>query len=505
MKFFESLKHNPKRREIFYGFLQGLSDFIFIGLSFYLAFLLKFSVERYETIGNNYIYYFLYSALGIFVIIIIFITRKLYNLKNLYKGMGENEGIVTAVIISIFIIIISNYYFNRDGYQLSRIWIIYSTVFTIILLLVSRFIIKRLFFKLLSKSGVKTNLLIIGCNEEANRIAKTLESSKIESINVVGFLYEKDNDCKAGSLLDTFTNNKINNKLADSNIIMNNNKNKKILGNIKDLENILKKYNVNRIIISTPHLKYFDILELLDRVNDTAIEVQMSPSLFEFSVSRMKMFDYMGFPLIQIQKVRMNLLDKFLKFLIDLVIGSFLFIIFLLVFPVIGILIKIDSKGPIIYTQERYGKNFKKIRIYKFRTMRHGADKEKEIENLISSRETGFKIKDDPRITRVGKILRKYSIDELPQVLNVIKGELSVIGPRPITVKEAEMLKDWEKKRMIVNQGITGLWQVSGRSDISYEERMRLDLYYIQNWSVWLDLKILVLTILKVFGKTGAY
>ena len=137
--------------------------------------------------------------------------------------------------------------------------------------------------------------------------------------------------------------------------------------------------------------------------------------------------------------------------------------------------------------------------------MRADADKEQKYMKEIYNREGNFKIKNDPRITRIGRLLRRTSIDELPQVINVIKGSLCVVGPRALVVEEGDLLEDWEKKRMQVNQGITGLWQVSGRSDISYEERIKLDLYYIQNWSIWLELKIIALTIIKMFKGSGAY
>jgi lipopolysaccharide/colanic/teichoic acid biosynthesis glycosyltransferase len=203
--------------------------------------------------------------------------------------------------------------------------------------------------------------------------------------------------------------------------------------------------------------------------------------------------------------VSFKFIDRILKFIIDLILGIFLFIVFALMYPVIGLAIKIDSKGPVLYSQLRYGKNYKKIRIYKFRTMRTGADSEKKYTKEIYDRKSGFKLKEDPRITRVGKLLRKTSLDELPQVLNIAKGEMSVIGPRALAIEEADQLKDWEKKRMMVNQGITGLWQVSGRSNVDYDERMKLDLYYIQNWSIWLELKIVALTVMKIFGGIGAY
>jgi exopolysaccharide biosynthesis polyprenyl glycosylphosphotransferase len=327
--------------------------------------------------------------------------------------------------------------------------------------------------------------LIIGINEEGKRIASTFSKNGIEAVNVIGFLDRKHQVERI----------KKSNEFKDVNI----------LGNLDELETIIKKFNVNRVVISSHNIKYFDISNILEKVNDLNVEVQMSPSLFEFSVSRMKIFEYMGIPLIQIQKITIRGMDKFLKFLIDYLLGIILFIVFALLYPILGLLIKIDSKGPVLYSQERYGRDFKRIKVYKFRTMRFGADKEKIYIKKIYNREGSFKIKDDPRITRIGRFLRKTSIDELPQVLSVLKGDLCVIGPRALVIEEGDLLEDWEKKRMQVSQGITGLWQVSGRSDINYEERIKLDLYYIQNWSIWLELKIIALTIIKIFRGTGAY
>jgi exopolysaccharide biosynthesis polyprenyl glycosylphosphotransferase len=479
------LNNDYRKRERIFGITIFFSDLIFLCLSFFLSFILKFRAESYEVLGENLKYYIIYSALAIVLIVIIFAIRKLYSFRNLYKGMGENEGVASSVLISIFLIMMLNYSFNRGGYQLSRVWIIYSIFIPIVFVIIGRTIVKRLFFRYLSKKGVKTNVAIIGINEESKRIAHTLNKSTIERINVAGFIddkYKKEDSGEAVSSGDM-----------------------KILGALDGLEAIIKKYNIHRIIISSTELKYFDIMTLMDRITDSAIEVQMSPSLFEFSVSRMKMFDYMGIPLIQIQKVELKTFDKVLKSIIDYTIGVILFVIFILMYPVVGILIKLDSKGPVLYKQQRYGKDFKIINVYKFRTMRAGADKEEEYIKHMYDRKSDFKMKNDPRVTRVGRILRETSIDELPQVINVFKGELSVIGPRALAIEEGNQLEEWEKKRMQVKQGITGLWQVSGRSDISYEERIKLDLYYIQNWSIWLEFKIIILTIVRIFSGSGAY
>jgi len=467
------------KKDILFALSLLTSDIITLCLSFFLAFL----PLDLATVGENLRLYYIYAAIGIALIIVIFSIRRLYSYRHLYSGMGENSIATLSIIIGVFIIIILNYYFNREGYQLSRLWLIYSTVISVFLIMISRALVKRIFFTILSRTGAQTRTLVIGANEEGKRIAHTFSKSKIEKNKIVGLLTDNYDKVPGDARLGDFN----------------------ILGNLGDITGTVKQHSVQRIIISTPNLKYFDILNLLDRIGDPSVEVQMSPSLFEFSVSRMKMFEYMGVPLIQIQKVSFKLFDRILKFIIDMILGIFLFIVFALVYPIIGLAIKLDSKGPVLYSQLRYGKNFKKIRVYKFRTMRTGADSEKQYTKEIYSRDSGFKLKQDPRITRVGRLLRKTSLDELPQVLNIVRGEMSVIGPRALAIEEAEQLKDWEKKRMMVNQGITGLWQVSGRSDVDYDERMKLDLYYIQNWSIWLELKIVALTVMKIFGGIGAY
>ena len=488
---------NRKRERIF-GFLLFLNDVIFLGLAFYLSYVFKFKINNLEFLGPNIWYYVYYSFIGGIIMLVFFYFRRLYSFKNLYRGMGENQGIILGVVISIFLVIIFNYYFNRDSYQLSRLWIVYIAFLPAIFVMVSRFFAKKIIFKILSRMNIITNLLIIGINEEGKRIARTLSKNRIEKINVIGFVEDVIKSGKEMTDQDKAIKAVNGEGIVDLQEF-------KILGNMENVEEIIRKNKINRIIISSKYMAYFDVLDLMDKVKDLNIEVQMSPSLFEFSVSRMKMFEAMGIPLIQIQRAGIRGIDIFYKWLIDYGIGIVIFALFLLILPFIALLIKIDSKGPVFYRQERYGKDFKKIKIFKFRTMRTGADMEKEIIANLYNREEGCKIKEDPRITRFGKFLRKTSLDEIPQIINVIKGDLSIVGPRALAIQEGDMLEEWEKKRMQVKQGITGLWQVSGRSDISYEERMKLDLYYIQNWSIQLEIRIILLTFLKFFPDRSAY
>ncbi|MCI9065490.1 MAG: sugar transferase [Lachnospiraceae bacterium] len=168
--------------------------------------------------------------------------------------------------------------------------------------------------------------------------------------------------------------------------------------------------------------------------------------------------------------------------------------------------IKIEDKGPVFFSQPRAGKDMKPFRIYKFRSMRTDAD-EKLSEMLKDNEQTGhaFKIKDDPRITKVGKVIRRFSIDELPQLINIIKGDMSIVGPRPILTFQMEECNQYERQRLVVQPGLTCYWQIGGRANIQWEDWVELDLDYIENMSLWTDIKIIVKTIPAVFDREGAY
>lgn len=199
---------------------------------------------------------------------------------------------------------------------------------------------------------------------------------------------------------------------------------------------------------------------------------------------------------------------KYIKRMIDIVLSVIGLIVLSPFFIIIALIIKLDSKGPVIYKHKRIGKNGQEIYLYKFRTMYQDADiKLQELlknENIKKEWEENYKLKNDPRITRVGKILRKTSIDELPQIINIIKGELAIIGPRPVVKDELEKYGDNKKKFLSITPGLTGYWASNGRSDIDYDERMQMELYYIDNITFKLDIKIFCKTIFSVIKRKGA-
>lgn len=496
--------YSLKKKRLYFFIILLLNDIFFLALAFIVSFFVRFGADFMDTLEKFIIYYVLYSVFGIVVIILLLMFNRLYSIENLHPGLDINVKLLLNTILGIFAITTLNFYITRDEYLLSRLWLLYVAVFAFIFLFLGRIFVRRVVSFIFKRIGMRRNVIIVGVNEEGRRIANTFSKVELDNANIAGFV---DIGSKSGqrSLQYGQQDGQQVGQQDGLPVEADQLKDFKVLGSLENINDYIVKHNIDTIVISTTDLKYDELLELLEKIKNFDLEVLMSPSLFEFSVARMRMFDYGGIPLIQIDQVRENWKMKVTKVIIDYTLGLLLFLAFLLIYPLIAIAIKLDSEGPILYSQERYGENFRRIKIYKFRTMVKDAEKYKDIVEQLYDKSGGFKLKDDPRITKVGRFLRKTSLDELPQIINVLKGELSVIGPRALAIQEGDQLEDWEKKRMTVNQGITGLWQVSGRSDLNYEERMKLDLFYIHNWSVLLEIKIIFLTILRILFRRGAY
>jgi lipopolysaccharide/colanic/teichoic acid biosynthesis glycosyltransferase len=228
--------------------------------------------------------------------------------------------------------------------------------------------------------------------------------------------------------------------------------------------------------------------------------------LYEIITTGLTVKEFAYVPLVGVNKVRLNGFDQLFKFLLDYAITIPAQLVLLPVMLGIALAVKIDTPGPVIYRRRVMGMNGRQFDAYKFRTMRvDGDDILKDHPEMREELARNFKLKSDPRVTRVGNLIRRMSLDELPQLINVLKREMSLVGPRIITPEEVEKYNKWDINLMTVRPGITGLWQVSGRSDITYEERVRLDMHYIRNWSIWLDIQLLFQTIPAVLKRRGAY
>jgi exopolysaccharide biosynthesis polyprenyl glycosylphosphotransferase len=280
------------------------------------------------------------------------------------------------------------------------------------------------------------------------------------------------------------------------------------LGSVEKIGKIIEDYNIGEVILASSAFSAHDYLLDIFRTYGISerVNLRMSSGLYEILTTGLTINEFAYVPLVYVNKVRLAGMDNVLKFILDY-LGAIVSLILLSPFLlVIGVCIKIGSPGPVLHKRLVMGLNGKQFYALKFRTMvTNGDEVLDQYPELKSELQTNHKLKNDPRITVIGAFLRKYSLDELPQLLNVLKRDMSLVGPRMISPEEAPMYEQFVMNLLTVLPGITGLWQVSGRSDISYEERVRLDMYYVRNWSLWLDFQLLFQTIPVVFRAKGAY
>jgi exopolysaccharide biosynthesis polyprenyl glycosylphosphotransferase len=277
---------------------------------------------------------------------------------------------------------------------------------------------------------------------------------------------------------------------------------------MSELQSMLATEPVDEVFISLPMDKYGHVIEAMVQLcQEQGIVVRVQPDLSLRTFVKPYIGEFGGVPFVTVRSVPRDGWPLFIKRLIDVVGGAALLVGLAPLLTLAALLIKIDSPGPILFRQERIGLNKRRFQLLKFRTMVVGADQQQHgMEQLNEANGPVFKIKDDPRITRLGKFMRRYSIDELPQLFNVLNGDMSLVGPRPLPVRDVERINvQWHKRRFSVKPGITCLWQVNGRSDVSFEHWVQLDLEYIDKWCLGLDIKILIKTVPVVLRGSGAY
>jgi exopolysaccharide biosynthesis polyprenyl glycosylphosphotransferase len=277
---------------------------------------------------------------------------------------------------------------------------------------------------------------------------------------------------------------------------------------ISELQSMLATEPVDEVFISLPMDKYGHVIEAVVQLcQEQGIVVRVQPDLSLRTFVKPYIGEFNGVPFVTVRSVPPDGWPLFIKRLIDVVGGAALLVGLAPLLAFAALLIKIDSPGPVLFRQVRVGLNKRRFQLLKFRTMVVGADHQQHgMEQLNEANGPVFKIKDDPRITRLGKFLRRYSIDELPQLFNVLNGDMSLVGPRPLPVRDVERINvQWHKRRFSVKPGITCLWQVNGRSDVTFDHWVQLDLEYIDKWCLGLDIKILIKTVPVVLRGSGAY
>lgn len=379
-----------------------------------------------------------------------------------------------------FIIIISIIVIHLYGYmELWKYFILGILAFSFSLLIMK--FIRKIFFK-----HLKTNLIIVGVGETAKELTDIIGKNNFTMYDLKGYL-------NTGELFNQEIKVETN----------------KILGNYSELENFS---SIDEVIVALPNITDKEMNIIIDKLEGKVEKIKFIPKINKMYTFNPKIQDYDGVMLISAKNYMLSRKRQIGKRLVDILGGLVGVIILSPLYLICGRKIKSDG-GPILFSHGRIGKDLKTFKMHKFRSMY--IDAEERLEKILETDKelrdefyTNFKFKNDPRITPVGAFLRKTSLDEFPQFLNVLKGEMSLVGPRPVVQKEVDMYYGTEmgKKVFQTKPGITGMWQANGRSDVEdYDERIALDLYYIRNWSLWLDMIILIKTIKNVIGKKGAY
>jgi exopolysaccharide biosynthesis polyprenyl glycosylphosphotransferase len=278
------------------------------------------------------------------------------------------------------------------------------------------------------------------------------------------------------------------------------------LGSVEGLRAVLDLNPADELIVTDSDYSERDLLQIVEHAHRTGVKVLIAPRATELLVQRAEFVPGQGVPLFELRPPVFAGADWAVKRTFDLVVSGILLLVGLPIWLAIAAAIKLTSHGPVFYRDPRIGLSEATFGMFKFRTMDAGAaDRQPELERHNEAGGALFKIRDDPRVTRVGAVLRRFSIDELPNVLNVLRGEMSIVGPRPLPLRDHALLEDWHRRRSLVLPGMTGLWQISGRSDLSFDDLVRLDFYYLENWSIWLDISILAKTVPAVLASRGAY
>ncbi|MHB9095790.1 MAG: sugar transferase [Eubacteriales bacterium] len=391
----------------------------------------------------------------------------------------ETVKITKAMVYTVLSVAALSYLFKVGLF--SRFVFIAFTIITIIVLWFWRFIKRKIILSLLQRGHLQKNLVIVGAGEIGKMVAAELSGRPELGYRVMGFV--DDDPGKLGNAIEGIA----------------------VFGPSAEIEDIVKNTAAEEILITIPSEREL-INSVISKVRRHNLQIRIVPEMFNLMTTSVEVGQLGPVPYMRIVKTPMRGAPLVLKRLFDAAVSAAGLIFVSPVLLITSLAIKLDSPGPVIFKQKRVGKNGELFDFYKFRSMVVNAEQLRA--ELAAANEADgpvFKIKQDPRITKAGRFIRKYSIDELPQLYNVLKGDMSLVGPRPPLPKEVEEYGNIEWRRMEVIPGITGLWQVSGRSEVSFNKWMELDIYYIENWSFWLDLKIILQTVPVVLTGKGAY
>jgi exopolysaccharide biosynthesis polyprenyl glycosylphosphotransferase len=410
-----------------------------------------------------------------------FAARGLYRSSRRISLIDQIGIIVSSTLTGIALLIV--FVFLYKPFYYSRLIFVFAGATIIVLLSIWRLLLSGYRHWLWSRGVAQERVLVVGGTGLGQQVMNGLAASPGLGYALVGYLNDRP--------------------------IMTNGRTPRIyrhLGQVEDLTNAIPKYRVQQVIIALPFWEQGRMPDLVQTCRELGVGYQVAPDFYQLSFDRVDMLQLSGVPLLRPKEISLSGANLAIKRLIDVSLVLISAPLLLPVVLLIALAIKLNSSGPILFRQKRVGKDGHIFTCYKFRTMVADAESRKaELHALNEADGPLFKMRDDPRVTIVGRFLRRRSLDELPQLFNVLRGEMSLIGPRPALPEEVEHYEHWQHRRLEVIPGCAGLSQALGRSDVSFDEQVRLDLYYAENWSVGMDLRILIMVIPAIIGGHGAY
>ncbi|MGC2238603.1 MAG: sugar transferase [Pyrinomonadaceae bacterium] len=455
-----------------------------------------------------------YAGVLVFVILVRLLMlsyQRVYRLQGAFSYINEFIKIFKAVTVGSLLTIAFTFLF-RGGFAFRDFPYsrgVFALDFALALVAFSIFHLGLRYVQTLFRRR-DINLiptLIVGTNTEAEQTIRELKERRDLGYRVIGIITTENTE-DTEKMLEKTSALSVVKKFEDVQVV----------GDLSDLPNVIRELEIQEVIITDntiPSESLFDAMMQIGRKQK--VEFRLAPSLFNFLPQKTSVEQIGVLPMVRLFREPLSDAERFLKRASDIVIAALALIVLSPFLLLIALFIKLDSRGKILFRQERVGMDGRKFLCYKFRTMLSGANedlhREAYLKNIEGAAEANAgnnekpvfgKVKDDPRVTKAGKFLRRSSIDELPQIFNVLLGDMSIVGPRPPIPYEVEEYDIRHRKRLDMKPGITGLWQVSGRNRLTFEEMVQIDLFYIENWSLWLDLKIILLTIPAILRGDGA-
>ena len=466
-----------------------ITDAILVLLAFLVAYRLRYQAGLGGTVApldQQPFQTFLFPAvLFTALTLVIFAARGVYNRPRWIGLLDRAASTAGGFTTSMAAFILLAYFFRFNP---SRLMLMYAFVLAMLFILVKLVAIDRIRQRLWEHGIGVERVLVIGSGATGRRVMQGLYASRRLGLHLVGYVDE----APPAEPLAIATERRV--------------LRPRRLGHVEDLTHLRDEWAIDEIIIALPAAAGDTVESLVDHCRLAGVGFRVVPDLYQLSLDRVELGEVAGVPLIGFRDARISGWHQVAKRGIDIGVSAVILLLCAVPMWVISACIRHDSDGPALCLQERVGRNGVPIRITKFRTMVQGAEAEwgRLVTETAGTDPRLFKLHDDPRLTAVGKRLRRWSLDELPQFWDVLRGRMSLVGPRPPLPEEVARYDEWHRQRLLVRPGLTGLWQVNGRSTLSFDEMVRLDLYYAEHWSPWLDAKIVLRTVPAVLSGRGA-